>query len=63
MTEAEIKKMFGSVPASLFRVHDWRKDVVTLGEVPAEFLESVSEGKVSYSWPAQVNKLAGRRGS
>ncbi len=57
MSPAEIERMFGSVPASLFRVHDWRNDVHTLGEVPAEFLESVSEGKVSFSWPAQVNKL------
>jgi len=62
MTPAEIRKMFGSVPASLFRVHDWRNDVVTLGEVPAAYLEEVSGGMVSYSWPAQVNRLlaAGR---
>lgn len=57
MSIPEIERMFASVPSSLFRVHDWRKDVVTLGEVPSEFLESVSEGKVSFSWPAQVNKL------
>ena len=49
--------MFGSTPGSLFRVHDWRNDVVTLGEVPAQFVEDVSEGKVSFSWPAQVNRL------
>ncbi|MCK5136431.1 MAG: DUF2088 domain-containing protein [Bacteroidales bacterium] len=57
MTDPEVQKMFGSTPISLFRVHDWRKDVVTLGEVPPEFVESVSEGSVSYSWPAQVNRL------
>ena len=57
MTDPEIEKMFGSTPKSLFRVHDWRNDVVTLGEVPAQFVEDVSEGKVSYSWPAQVNRL------
>jgi len=57
MSPPEIEKMYGHVPASLFRVHDWRKDVVTLGEVPSDFLESVSEGKVSFSWPAQVNSL------
>jgi len=57
MTEPEILKMFGSTPGSLFRVHDWRNDVVTLGEVPLQFVEEVSEGKVSYSWPAQVNRL------
>ncbi|MFO7670356.1 MAG: lactate racemase domain-containing protein [Bacteroidales bacterium] len=57
MSTPEIERMFGPVPISRFRVHDWRKDVVTLGEVPAAFVESVSEGKVSFSWPAQVNRL------
>ncbi|MBN1181970.1 MAG: DUF2088 domain-containing protein [Bacteroidales bacterium] len=57
MTEKEIKEMFGNIPLSLFRVHNWREDVVTLGEVPAEFLKEVSEGRVDYPWPAQVNKL------
>jgi nickel-dependent lactate racemase len=57
MTSSEIANMFGKVPASLFRVHDWRNDVVTLGEVPADFVSEVSAGLVSYSWPAQVNRL------
>jgi len=57
MTADEIGKMFGEVPASLFRKHDWRKDVVTIGEVPGAYLEEVSGGKVSYAWPAQVNRM------
>ncbi len=57
MTTGEISRMFGKVPAKLFRVHDWRHEVVTLGEVPAGFLEEVSGGRVSYPWPAQVNRL------
>ncbi len=57
MTGEEIGKMFGKVPPSLFRVHDWRNDVVSLGEVPASFVHTVSEGRVSYTWPAQVNRL------
>jgi nickel-dependent lactate racemase len=57
MTTREISRMFGKVPAKLFRVHDWRHEVVTLGEVPAGFLEEVSGGRVSYPWPAQVNRL------
>jgi nickel-dependent lactate racemase len=57
MTGQEITRMFGAVPGSLFRVHDWRKDVVTLGEVPASYLESVSGGRVSYPWPTQVNRM------
>jgi nickel-dependent lactate racemase len=57
MTDAEISTMFGATPRGLFRVHDWRNDIVTLGEVPGEFMLEVSEGKLDYSWPAQVNKL------
>jgi nickel-dependent lactate racemase len=57
MTDAEIASMFGKTPRDLFRVHDWRNDVVTLGEVPGEFMYEVSEGKLDYTWPAQVNKL------
>jgi nickel-dependent lactate racemase len=57
MSPDEIERMFGAVPASLFRVHDWRNDVVDIGEVPASFVETVSEGRVKSPWPAQVNRL------
>ncbi|MDP3149799.1 MAG: lactate racemase domain-containing protein [Ignavibacteria bacterium] len=62
MTSSEIKKMFGSTPEHLFRVHNWREDLVTLGTVPSEFINEVSEGKLNYSWPAQVNKLLAEGG-
>jgi nickel-dependent lactate racemase len=57
MSDREIATMFGSTPRSIFRVHDWRDDVVTLGEVPGQFISEVSDGKLDYTWPAQVNKL------
>ena len=57
MTDNEIATMFGKTPRDLFRVHDWRNDIVTLGEVPGEFMLDVSEGKLDFPWPAQVNKL------
>ena len=57
MTRSQIVHMFKNVPENLFRIHDWRNDVVTLGEVPSDFVNEVSEGKVNYAWPAQVNKL------
>ncbi|MBE0655859.1 MAG: DUF2088 domain-containing protein [Bacteroidales bacterium] len=57
MSETEQVKMFGDIPVSLFVKHDWRNDVITLGEVPSEYVYQVSEGRVGYSWPAQVNKL------
>ena len=38
MSDAQIATMFGETPRELFRVHDWRRDIVTLGEVPGEFV-------------------------
>ncbi len=57
MQEKDIRSMFGNTPLSLFRIHDWRNDIVTLGEVPSEFIRQQSEGKLDYAWKAQVNKL------
>jgi nickel-dependent lactate racemase len=57
MSDEQIATMYGKTPRGLFRVHDWRNDIVTLGEVPGEFVREVSEGKLDYAWPAQVNKL------
>ncbi len=62
MRPDQIAHMFGDVPQDLFRVHNWRTDVETLGEVPAEFIREQSEGKLSYAWPAQVNRLISRGG-
>jgi nickel-dependent lactate racemase len=57
MKMEHIKRMFGKMPVSLIREHRWREDLITLGEVPSSFIQEVSEGKLDYSWPAQVNKL------
>lgn len=56
MTEPQIAHMFGDIPRDRFLVHNWRTDIETLGEVPAEFIREQSEGKLHYPWPAQVNK-------
>jgi nickel-dependent lactate racemase len=57
MSATQLKRMFGDLPASLFRVHNWRTDIETLGEIPAGFIYQQSEGKLYYPWPAQVNRL------
>jgi nickel-dependent lactate racemase len=62
MRPDQIAHMFGEVPQNLFRVHNWRTDVETLGEVPAEFIREQSEGKLNYAWQAQVNKLISQGG-
>lgn len=57
MTPKQIAHMFGSLPAGLIREHDWRHDVVTVGEVPADYVKEVSEGAADFPWPAQLNRL------
>jgi len=57
MRPDQITHMFGDVPQELFRVHNWRTDVETIGEVPADFIHEQSEGKLNFTWPAQANRL------
>ena len=57
MTEHEIEEMYKGVPKELFRVHDWRNDVVTVGTVPGEFVSEITNGALDYPWPAQLNRL------
>jgi nickel-dependent lactate racemase len=58
MSEKEIKAFFGpEVPVECVLEHKWREDVVKIGEVPAEFVEEVSEGLVKNHIDVEVNKL------
>ena len=62
MTDEEIKGMFSDTPRSLFRNHNFRGDLTTLGRVPAEYVKEVSGGLVDYDWPAATNKLIAQGG-
>ena len=62
MTDSELNEMFKGVPRDLFRVHDWRNDIVTTGIVPSEFISGITGGLVSYQYPAQVNRLVWQGG-
>lgn len=58
MTKEECLAFFGEgVPFEKIIVHNWRKDVVKIGEVPGEFVSEVSEGLVSDKIDVEVNKL------
>lgn len=57
MSEQQLNHMFPGLPHDLIRIHRWRHDVVTLGEVPGDFVAEVTEGIYDVAWPAQVNKL------
>jgi len=62
MPEAQLQRMFPTVPPSLIRKHDWRNDVLTIGHVPAEFVRQATEGICNKPWPAQLNKLVWQGG-
>ena len=57
MTESEIKKMYGDIPLNLFRIHDWRNGLATLGIVPSYYIREISKGAVDYDIPIQVDKI------
>lgn len=57
MPDWQLEKMFPGVPKTLIREHRWREDVITIGEVPADFVSQVSEGICSKPWPVQLNKM------
>jgi nickel-dependent lactate racemase len=51
------EKMFPGLPGELFRYHDWRRDVETIGTVPAEYVAEATEGIYREPWPCQLNRL------
>src|SRR5260370_36804632 len=57
MAEAQMGRMFGRGPISLFRRHDWRPGIVRLGQVPSNFIREQPEGKPDYCSPLEGNLL------
>lgn len=58
MTKEECLAFFGDgVPFEKIIVHNWRTDVVKLGEVPAEYVSEVSDGLVKDKIDVEVNRL------
>ncbi|MEC9093103.1 MAG: D-mannonate epimerase [Planctomycetota bacterium] len=57
MPDWQLDKMFPGLPKQLIRVHDWRNDVVTIGEVPANFVADCTDGIWNKPWKAQLNQL------
>ena len=57
MSEDELIKMYGDIPLDRFLVHDWRNDVVKLGEVPKEYLASISDDLWNEDIAVETNKV------
>ncbi len=56
ITREQAAAMFGDIPFGKFITHDWRNDVVKLGEIPASYLEEVTEGLWHDPLTVEVNK-------
>ena len=57
MTKEECLEFFGeNVPFSAIITHNWRTDVVNLGEAPAEFVSDVSGGLFNHAIEFEINK-------
>lgn len=56
VTEEEAADMFGDIPFEKFLVHNWRKDVVKIGEVSGSFLSGITDGLWDEPIAVEVNK-------
>ncbi len=57
MTKEEAEVFFeGVVPYERIIPHRWREDIISLGEVPEDFVEEVSEGLIKEAVPVEINK-------
>ncbi|MCQ2414418.1 MAG: lactate racemase domain-containing protein [Clostridia bacterium] len=57
VTPEQASAMFGDVPYEKFIVHDWRRDVTRIGEIPSEFVSVVTDGLWNESIPVEINRL------
>ena len=57
MTEVEIRQMFGSIPSDRFLNHDWRNGTVKVGQVPAEYVNEISNGYMEEPIDVEINKV------
>ena len=56
VSESQWKTMFGDIPYGKMIVHNWRTDVVRLGEVPSDAVEKISEGLWKDPVSVEVNR-------
>jgi nickel-dependent lactate racemase len=56
LSPAQRETMFGDIPAERFFVHDWRRDVVKLGEIPADYVGGITEGLWRESVAVEINR-------
>ena len=56
VSESQWTRMFGDIPYERMLVHNWRTDVVKLGEVPASYVSAITEGLWTDPVSVEVNR-------
>ncbi|QMS85089.1 lactate racemase domain-containing protein [Candidatus Xianfuyuplasma coldseepsis] len=57
MPDDELEEMFGDIPLDKFIIHDWRNDVVKIGEVPADYVKDITGGYWAEKVTCEINKI------
>ena len=52
----QAEAMFGDVPFEKFLVHNWRTDVIRLGEVPGDYISSITDGLWKDPVSVEINR-------
>ena len=56
VSREQAQKMFPDVPYEALIPHNWRTDVVKLGKIPADFLETITDGLWHEPIDAEINR-------
>ncbi len=57
MTKDECKEMYGDIPFEKFLYHNWRTDVINIGDVPSDYISEITEGIWNKPVSCEVNQL------
>ncbi len=58
MAHEEIDIFFGpDIPKERFIVHNWREDVVKIGQIPGEYISQISGGLIDEPIDVEINRL------
>ena len=56
VTREQWDRMFGDIPFERMLIHNWRSDVVRIGEIPGSFLSSVTDGLWEEPIAVEINR-------
>ena len=56
MNEEACRAFFGAIPYGSILEHNWRSEIIQIGQIPKDFVHEVSEGLVSAPIDVEVNR-------